>query len=521
MGPDKYQQTIQTAIEQGMTTIEVGPNEQAAEQALATAYTTSIQNNPSLANVPVTFLLRIGYRTIGGETATNTKKDPTSIMDEINPTNSKEKVTDRPHVPVLLPHDVQVDGDSNNDNDSTDTLLDETEPSSPKVLHNIGSEWITTALETSPLVKLAQSHPNVHIVALLHNPEVQAMLLSSSRQERIQQRLADAFMALETMVRDKNHVVDGYGVVSNGMSLPTDHPLHLAHTTVIAAAMQAKEQLSLSPTESLALQVVEFPANLLETKGFDVAHKLKDFVKEKTTTDPTLSQLQVYTLRPLTCYPDLGTGSGHPFILADYLLPATMEKKLQWSHTIDIDTPPDVYTIALRTAMSHFDAEILLEKKSRGEELSPEERETLDGCKLMQSLLHDVDAGLEKVRSFQAHEDELYNKIIPLIHDTFESYDEETANVLQSFFGAYTLAVRHAIARNTRKLLVQGETGSNIPKYDIPEDERLQEFALRYVFETGGDSIDKVIVGCAKAEHVLDTVEIVNRYFDDTKEGEA
>ena len=60
-----------------------------------------------------------------------------------------------------------------------------------------------------------------------------------------------------------------------------------------------------------------------------------------------------------------------------------------------------------------------------------EERETLDGCKLMQSMIHDLDNDLENVRSFAAHEEELYGRIIPLIYDTFELMDDKTSDVLE------------------------------------------------------------------------------------------
>ena len=49
----------------------------------------------------------------------------------------------------------------------------------------------------------------------------------------------------------------------------------------------------------------------------------------------------------------------------------------------------------------------------------------------MQSMIHDLDNQLEDIRSFAAHEDELYGRIIPLIHDTFELMDDKTSDVLQ------------------------------------------------------------------------------------------
>ena len=194
------------------------------------------------------------------------------------------------------------------------------------------------------------------------------------------------------------------------------------------------------------------------------------------------------------------------------VVPSTMEKKLHWTN--EMERPPELYDLALKTAMQHFDAEDLLEKKSEGLELTAIERETLDGCKLLQSLLHDLDHGLENIRSFAAHEDDLYKKIIPLIHDTFEEYDEDTGDVLKSFFGAYSLAVRHAIAKNTRFLLRKGEGGNNVPTYpDLPQETRLQDFALRHLLDA--DIFSKYIIGWTEPEQVVDCLEIVRESLDD------
>jgi len=131
------------------------------------------------------------------------------------------------------------------------------------------------------------------------------------------------------------------------------------------------------------------------------------------------------------------------------------------------------------------------------------------------------------LRSFAAHEDFLLTQIIPLIHDTFESYDEDTAAVMQSFFQAYNLAFRYAIAQNVSKLLVKGDTDavaakstmdkSNIkntatlasaPLYpDLSPDMRLQEYALQYVYQQ--PALDNIIVGAAQPEEVIDTANTV------------
>ena len=110
-------------------------------------------------------------------------------------------------------------------------------------------------------------------------------------------------------------------------------------------------------------------------------------------------------------------------------MPPSEDSPTTWTNKIVGDTPPQ-YPPALKLALQHFDAEHLLEAKQE-RDLTPEEKETLDGCRLFQSMLNDLDSSLEHMRSFQAYEDELYSKIVPLIYDTFEELDEDSAAVLQ------------------------------------------------------------------------------------------
>ena len=351
-----------------------------------------------------------------------------------------------------------------------DVVVDETEEH--KVVHNLN---VQAAAETCPLV----AAENVQVMATLHNPEVS------------RNKLSEGLQSMQELVKQGS--IQGFGLTSNGLCLPSDHPLHLSWVETVLPAMED----AMSKVGELDLKLVELPVNLLETKGLEVAKEIKE----------SLPHVEIHAQRPLTCYPDLGTGSGHPFILADYLLPATMEKQLTWSH--QMETTPQVYEVALKAAMAHFDATELLELKEQGD-LTTDQRETLDGCKLLQSLLHDVDLGLENLRSFRAHETDLYEQVIPLIHDTFESYDEDTAKILQSFFAAYSMAVRYAIARNTRKLLVEGENGANPMYPELPPDMRLQEFALRWLLED--PSIDKITIGCSKMDQVMEDLEIIEAY---------
>lgn len=482
MEASRYYNVVQTALENGMTVLEAG--QEGGDRALAEAYEHAVTSNPALADVPVKVLARIGYRTI------------------IPPDVDDVEATDSPGPALFLPHDVQVEKHTVPDDQSVTEKAGNKPHKVQQVVHNIGGKAVHHALTDSPLTALAAKYPNVQVVAMLHNPEVQATLIQGqSKEERqtlLRERLTEGLTACQEQVNAGK--IGSYGVASNGLGLPEKHPLHLSwRDTVLPAARQAA-----TVGDGVSnFSVVQFPMNLLETTGLTVARQI-----HQDCADPENSALhpQVYAMRPLTCYPDAGTGDGFPFVLADYLLPATMEKSLQWSNTMS--GPPAAYELALQSAMAHFDAEEILQAKQEGQDLTTEQRETLDGCKLLHSLLHDVDHGLEKVRSFAAHEQDLYEKIIPLIHDTFEGYDEETAAVLQSFFAAYSLAVKYAIARNTRALLQEG--GGSAPVYkDIPQETRLQEYALQFLFRE--PAIDMVIAGCTQPDQVLDMVGIAGK----------
>jgi hypothetical protein len=137
----------------------------------------------------------------------------------------------------------------------------------------------------------------------------------------------------------------------------------------------------------------------------------------------------------------------------------------------------------------------------------------LEACQLLQSVLQELDVALDQVRSLAAHQDLLYQKVIPLLHDSLDGVDDETALVLENYFQAYSLAARYYIAKNTRKLLVNGEqghilgAGTSVPKCkNLSPETRLQEYGLQFVLEHEDGVIDKVIVGCSSPEQVVDNI---------------
>ena len=419
--------------------------------------------------------------------------------------------------------------------------------------HNMSTLHVQQSLEHSPLVHLYQGKLNsdsygnlgldeekleyinecrdsIQLTYMAHNPEAQGseMHIKGAPIEDIREftkeRMTQAFIGLERGVAEGQ--ITSYGVCSNGLSLPSSHPMHLSWEDMLKAANDAAGIVHNSSSNANAvanLSMVQLPINLLETHGMKVANRIKNYLaspqkEEESSLLP--SSIRVFAMRPLTCYPGRGVGNEHPFKLVDYLIPTSLNENddKTWTHNIEQSSPLS-YTAILNETMAHFDATHILEIKEEEErKLTMEERETLDGCKLIQSMIHDLDANLSsgQLRSFAAYEEDLYSKAIPLIHDTFEELDADSADLLQRFFQAHGNAVRHSIAKTTRQLVKEG--GDGVEKYNIPDDWSLQEFALGYLWKqqcegdfANGQLIDKVVVGCPKLGHVVELVEIADK----------
>ena len=266
----------------------------------------------------------------------------------------------------------------------------------------------------------------------------------------------------------------------------------------------------------------------------------------------------------------------HPVLLRDYQLMNDAEESLSsidvganpTNATSSSSTPlmiwtneyynryglrPTTYQSILNATLSHFDADSILEA-SQSRTLTVEERETLDGCKLLRDMIHDLDNNVDDMRSFAAYEEFLMNVAVPLIYGSFEGLDEESASRLQDFLRVHGLAARLVVARWTRELLLAGwrrrrrrrnldprmneestekddefgwEKNTDEEKkilqvwtslgfgggnnrsqyfgYKIPEELTLQEFAVRRLLEN--DSLSGVVLDCSSPEHVLEAVK--------------
>ena len=429
--PESYQELIYQALSKNGSYFEVAGKE-GGDIAMVGAIQSALERNPEFINSPVTITARLGYRDLVQ------LGDSSEQSIEVGTTTATTKTANGYTSAGPMLGDViltQPEEDGKKDNVSYDT------PNN--VVHNLSADYILQAVKSSPLLEL-QEMKKLKLVFLLHNPEVQVVDLlkeepkatMEARQEFIRQRWTPAMETLQeysTTSNDNNsRNIFSFGVCSNGIGIPKNdnHPMYLDADSIVQAANDYDQ-----------FSTVQLPANLLETYGWEMARKIK----------AEAPSVNVVAMRPLTCYPDLGVGSKHPFRLVDYALPTLEEggsigdirdsntpastttgsgKKTSECYTNDMTGIPVLYQMTLQAAMSHFDAEVLLEIKQE-RDLTMEERETLDGCKLMQSMIHDLDNQLVDIRSFAAHEDELYGRIIPLIHDTFELMDDLTSDVLQ------------------------------------------------------------------------------------------
>jgi hypothetical protein len=478
------------------------------------------------------------------------------------------------------------------------------------LVHNLSKEYVLHSLRSSPLVQRYKlkndGNRKVEIVSLAHNPEtcISAYLVSQGDQvestgtsmqrahEHMKQSLTSAFVGYELAVQEG--LIDGYGVDSNGLSLPITHDMYYGWRDILECAADAHLQVHGAESNGRSsLRAIRMPGNLLETRGLDVAREIHSFFDdsdEGLSDDPNLpdveqrrilrqmrqylpKSIEVNVTRPLTAFPFGGTAgwepnsspgltensgapplflekrgadgkkidSTHPIRILDYRVesgPMGQIPHTEWTnyHYNHYGLRPSLYQGVLNAALSHFDADSILEA-SKERELTVEERETLDGCKLLRDMIHDLDASLDTMKSFAAYEEYLVNVAVPLLYGSFEELDEDSAGVLQAFFSVHGTAVRMVVARWTRELLLGGwkrvdseddgkssthewDTGreeaiANLWQtlglgtfpggYKIPEDVTLQEYSLKYLMNE--DSIRGVVVGCSRPDHVLEALK--------------
>jgi hypothetical protein len=553
-----------------------------------------------------TISMRCGYRAavVLSEEQANDVKDDLAIND----CQEREgKFHGDARVNILF---AGKDNSSADEGDDTDKSF-----SQPPValVHNLSQEYVLHSLRTSPLFEKYKLHDKngtekkkPSLISLAHNPETQiAAYLMNNHQQNLsktqliqnarnymKEALKSAFIGYEIAVTEG--LIDGYGVDSNGLSLPSSHDMHLSWRDVLECSVDAYLEVhgkGKNINGRTSLKTIRLPSNVLETRGLGVANEICSFFGmsgdnngeggssseegrpsfTEDQSDPNVQQRQklrkmrnvlpssidVNVTRPLTAYPNGGTGwedgvgpnnsaetngkkidAKHPVRILDYLIesgPIGQPGELSWTnlHYKKFGRRPSAYMPVMNAVLSHFDADAILEA-SKERELTVEERETLDGCKLLRDMIHDLDASLDTMKSFAAYEEYLVNVAVPLIYGSFEELDEESAAMLQLFFRVHGMAVRMVVARWTREMLMGGWVGfesldeekkefdkekdAKMAKvrnilgfgelsggYNIPEDTTLQEFALANLLQES--AVRGVVIGCSRPEHVLEAVK--------------
>lgn len=346
------------------------------------------------------------------------------------------------------------------------------------MVHNLRPDHLQETLETSKIVsELRENYPNkIKVTAMFQNPEVQcsgdATTPTNDRTQKLQDQLQH--LTVQADVWKSTNLIDGYGILSHGLSLHSSHPMHL-------------------PLEALPLtncSVLQFPVNVVERHGWTMVQQLRALSNTKNHPFPRL-----YAMRPLHVFPD---NQGIPYKLVDYCLD---DDKHTWTHTLT--NLPDAYDAARKRLLSHLDAEWLREKQAKGESLSEQEEETLQVCTKLQELIHTMDNRLLETVSLLQHEDLLNRVVLPVLSQV--ELDEETANYLQVFFAQYNQAVRYSIARKVRNELLLLCDKNDSPKETV----RLQEFALQRLLRQESSSfLDKIIVGTSRPDQVRDVTQI-------------
>ncbi|KAM3575221.1 hypothetical protein VYU27_002807 [Nannochloropsis oceanica] len=300
-------------------------------------------------------------------------------------------------------------------------------------------------------------------------------LAAAMQEERhkLKDRLVRAFEALEGAVA-RGKIRKGYGVSSNGFGLSSKEGLHLSLSMVLDAAAEGAKRAG---KNAPSLRAIQLPLNLLEPGGLVVAAQAR------------AKGIEVYANRPLTAVSQGG-------------LYRLVNKAAAGGE------PPEGYMEACRTALELFNPSFLFEGKAE-EALTEEEKETREGCRIIQELIRDMNRQLTSFTSTESYTQELERRIIPLIASTFESLDESAADALQVFFVKYGEMVRyHAAVRAVEACKTAGHVLEEGKERGREGGGLLHEYALRWLLEKIPRQLSGVLVGMPQEAYVHDVVRI-------------
>lgn len=139
-------------------------------------------------------------------------------------------------------------------------------------------------------------------------------------------------------------------------------------------------------------------------------------------------------------------------------------------------------------------------------DLTEEERETRQGCMIVQDLVRDLNKQLVHYTSFALFETELERRIIPLVYQTFEELDEDAVERLTTFFQRYGEMVRFNSSVQTRELVTSARCPGG--PHNIPAGQPLYDYALKWAL--GQEAVSTVLVGMGVEAYVEEAVKVVD-----------
>jgi hypothetical protein len=442
---------VRVALQNGFGLLEATGGDTASAQCLADAYRAAVRVDEHILASTTQLLLRVGYRSSSSRS---------------------------------------IDSGSNEVFDS-----DVQQPDG--AIHNISSKYVQMVIQESPLTKLCHDFPqSLELLPVLHNPEVQGGQQGDpDAQWVVHDALVESFKGLEDWCsgwQDSQHI-GGYGVVSNGLVLPAQHPLYLEPEILLNAVERATKARGMSFNNTF-FKFVQLPVNLRE--GLKVANE----IRERGYTP--------YGLRPLKAYRQGGVSSERPMVFADYHLShhrvpggsgggngsSSIDDDGVWTN--DLTDVPKSYSTALKTVLSHLDADHGGDESSSN--TADPDPDTIAACRLLQSTIQDLDA--TEFDSMEHHYAYIANHVVPALSQ-IDAYDEETSHYLESFFYEHTNAVRYQVAHRTRQglLATYGD--------DLSPSVRLQEYALQKALS----ATEKTIVNCSTMAQLHDIIGIARK----------
>ena len=286
----------------------------------------------------------------------------------------------------------------------------------------------------APLLQLKQDYPEaIRLIILLQNPETQyaryergqrnlhPKIIGTTISDYLESLLYQSFTTLQSICDDgpkgdfhPSRWIDGYGVVSNGLSLYEGHPMHVSYRAIGQAAQRvyhnqvvgAKSNVITTTTNtndhlppSPKFCAIQLPANALENNGIAVATKIQQMKQEdilrcrsdQSTSPPSyLTNLNVIAMRPLKCFSDGGTGANathpstrkfrkhnnddmisslmiqsaqFPFTLVDYTVTQNMNRQEVSMFTNEMSQPPLAYNSSYQRAIQLFDGHEIIERQ--------------------------------------------------------------------------------------------------------------------------------------------------------------